>query len=307
MGNPCDGILLIDKNEGEASFEAVRKVRKILGTTKVGHAGTLDPFATGLVILLLGQGTRLFPYLMPQEKVYRATVRLGIETDTFDATGRVIRTMPLPDLDHAYIQEKARGFIGEIEQTPPIFSAVKHRGKRAYEYARRGIWIDLKKRRVNIRSLVVVCVDLPCVTMDVVCSSGTYLRSLAADLGRRLGTGGHLKVLRRLSIGRFRVSDALDLKHTENGSSFHRMKGRIISLRDSLGHMREIEVDAPMARKMRNGYQPSLWELDLSAGFRGGYAKVVQGDELVAIVKVKRPEEESGRAVKLMSVFGSSQ
>ncbi len=131
MRNPCDGIILIDKNGGETSFGVVKNIRKILNVKKACHAGTLDPFATGLLVVLLGQGTKLSSYLMSGEKTYCGTIRLGVETDTQDPTGQVIQTRPVPDIKPEDIKEKARGFIGEIEQVPPIFSAVRYEGKRA--------------------------------------------------------------------------------------------------------------------------------------------------------------------------------
>ncbi|MDY7037605.1 MAG: tRNA pseudouridine(55) synthase TruB, partial [Thermodesulfobacteriota bacterium] len=214
MGNNHDGILLIDKNEGETSFDIVKRIRQNSMVKKAGHAGTLDPFATGLLIVLLGQGTKLTPYFMESEKIYRAIMRLGIETDTQDPTGQVLHSRPVPDFTQGYIKEKAKNFIGEIEQTPPAFSALNYKGKRAYEFARKGIRIDLEKRRVKIHSIEIISINLPDITMEIRCSKGTYIRTLAADMGKRLGPGAHLKALTRLAIGSFRVEDALDSMDT---------------------------------------------------------------------------------------------
>ena len=197
MGNPREGIILVDKGEGETSFDVVKKIKKALGIKKVGHAGTLDPFATGLLIVLVGQGTKLAPYLMSGKKTYRGTLRLGVETDTQDPTGHTVSTRPVPEISLEEIRRHALGFTGEIEQVPPAFSAVRHQGKRAYEFARKGIAIDLKKRRVRIHSLEVLGVALPEITFQVVCSGGTYVRTLAADLGKQMGPGAHLRELRR--------------------------------------------------------------------------------------------------------------
>lgn len=306
MVNPCDGILLIDKNEGETSFDVVKQIRRILKIKKIGHAGTLDPFATGLLIILLGQGTKLSPYLMAGDKIYRATMRLGLETDTKDLTGRVVRERPVPEFESEYIKEKALEFVGEIEQVPPIFSAVNYRGRRAYEYARKGIKIDLEKRRVKIHSLEIISVDLPDVTMEVSCSSGTYIRSLASGLGKELSSGAHLKSLRRLSSGPFRVKDALNINKIERRSTDHLFQEKIIPLREALPHMKEVEVDDGTARKIRSGHQPEWGEVAIGSDLPEideDYVKFVKGMELVAIVKVYKSFEDEKRRFKMMRAF----
>ena len=289
MGNRDDGIVLIDKEEGQSSFAEVKKVRRILTVKKVGHAGTLDPFATGLLVVLVGQGTKLAPYLMAGEKEYRATIRLGVETDTMDPTGRIMETWPVPALDPEIIREKAHGFIGDIEQVPPIYSAVKCQGRRAYDLAREGIKVELKKRRVTIHRLEILSVDLPDVSMVVACSRGTYIRSLASDLGKALGTGAHLRSLRRLSSGSFTVKEALRLKEIGSLSPDAVLRQKVVPLRDALPQVGEAEVDSLTARMIRNGYQPSWKELqpesDLPESFEGDM-KAVMGSDLVALLRV---------------------
>lgn len=306
MGDPYDAILLIDKSEGETSFDAVRKVRRILKAKKAGHAGTLDPFATGLLILLLGQGTKLSSYLMSAEKDYRATMRLGIETDTQDLTGSVTERRPVTRLDAETIRAAAVGFVGEIEQVPPIYSAVKLKGKRAYEFARKGISVELKKRRVKILSLEIVSVELPDVTMDVTCSSGTYIRSLAADLGTKLGTGAHLRALRRLRSGPFSVNEAIDLKHIGSKGSEDILLRRLIPLRGALPHLKEVAVDDLTAKNVRNGHQPQgvISQIE-QVGPRGGdeHIKLVNQNCLVAIVQVRQSLDPDKRTMKLLRVF----
>ncbi|UCF56926.1 MAG: tRNA pseudouridine(55) synthase TruB [Deltaproteobacteria bacterium] len=306
MGNPYDGIILIDKDEGKTSFDVVKKVRRLLRVKKAGHAGTLDPFATGLLIVLLGQGTKLSPYLTVEYKVYQATMRLGVETDTQDLTGRVVKTSSVPEFELESIRRIALGLVGEIEQVPPLFSAINYKGKRAYELAREGIKIDLQKRKVRVHSLQIASVDLPDVTVKVTCSSGTYVRSLAADLGKRLGPGAHLKSLRRLASGPFKVEDALNLEEMEALSRDHIFQEKIVPLCEALPHMMEAQVDDPMAQRIRNGYQPE-WE-GVSAGadppnFFEGYMKLAKGGELVAIVKVRYLSGDDGRRLKIMRVF----
>ena len=305
MGNSYDGIILIDKGEGETSFEVVKNVRRILKIKKAGHAGTLDPFATGLLVVLLNQGTKLSPYIMSGEKKYRATIRLGIETETGDPTGCVTRTMSVPELQREYIKEKSQGFIGEIEQVPPIFSAVRHKGKRAYELARKGIKIDLEKRRVKIRCLEIISVDLPDVTIEVQCSSGTYMRSLAVDLGKQIGPGAHLKTLRRISSGSFTAEDAFNVKRAGIGLQRDILLDKIIPLREALPHMKETNVDNGMAKKIRNGYQPEWEEVVTRADLPvfEGHMKLVNEMELVAITKAHQLPDHNKRRLKILRVF----
>ncbi len=306
MTYQTDGILLIDKNEGESSHDVVRKVKSALKIRKVGHAGTLDPFATGLLIILLGRGTKLSHYIMSENKVYLATMRLGIETDTLDPTGRIVRESAVPDLSPEYIREKAEGFIGDIEQTPPVYSAVKYKGTRAYKLARRGQEVVLKKRTVLIYSLRILSVDLPDVTLEVKCSSGTYIRSLAADLGEKLGPGGHLRYLRRLSCGSFAVQNALSSKEIFAENSSRLLRDKVIPLRAALPDMREIMVENAIAEKVRHGYQPALEGLadglDL-AGCEGTHLKLVSNSELVAVIKVNKCRRGGHDRLDIARVF----
>ena len=283
MGELCDGVLIVDKEEGETSFSVVRKVKKLLKVSKVGHAGTLDPFATGLLLVLVGQGTKLSPYLMAGDKTYLGTLTLGTETDTLDRTGRVTAMKPVPKLDPELIRERARAFVGETEQTPPAFSALKVQGKRAYSLARKGLPVSLEKRRVRIMELAVLSLDLPDVTFRVVCSSGTYVRTLAADLGMELGVGAHLKALRRTAIGPYGVEDAL--RSGDMGASAEAVKKRIIPLRHALPHFTEVEVDERTAFQVRKGYQPGWEELGKKAPFPQEEVKLVSGTDLVALVR----------------------
>jgi tRNA pseudouridine55 synthase len=304
MGSSSDGIILIDKEEGMTSFDVVKAIRRLLKVKKVGHAGTLDPFATGLLILLLGQGTKLSNYLMTGNKVYQATMRLGVETDTQDLTGCVVKRCLVPEFDLEFIRKVAHRFVGEIEQVPPPFSAVNYRGKRAYELARRGIKMDLQKRSVKVHSLAITSIDLPDVSMEVTCSGGTYVRSLAADLGRELGPGAHLKSLRRYRSGPFSVKDALSIKDVEHLSRDRIVPRSIIPLHEALPDMNEARVEGSLAQRIRNGHQPGYDEVPMAglpSSFRG-YMKLVEGEGLVAIAKV-HPFLENKASLKIMRVF----
>jgi tRNA pseudouridine55 synthase len=310
MRHKIDGILLIDKTEGETSHDVVKKVKSALGLkgSKVGHAGTLDPFATGLLITLLGQGTKLSRFIMSEEKVYLGTMRLGVETDTLDCTGSVVRTGIVPELGIEQIREKSRKFVGEIEQSPPVYSAVRYKGTRAYKLARRGLKMELKKRNVTVYSLNIRSVDLPDVTMEVRCSSGTYIRSLASDLGKDLGPGGHLTSLRRLASGTFKSEDAMSSGELliKDRERFSALRDRVIPLRAALPDMQEIKVGDLLAKKVRHGYQPVLedfageWSM---TGFDDGNVKLVRDEELVAIMKANKSEGVDHGKIRIERVF----
>jgi len=306
MEHPTDGILLVDKAEGETSFDVVRRARGVFQTRKVGHAGTLDPFATGLLVILLGQGTKLSSFLMSQKKTYQGTLKLGVETDTLDGTGRTMEARPIPELEREEVLEKCRKFVGEIEQTPPRYSALRWKGQRAYKLARRGVDFALPKRKVTIESLEVVSMNLPHITIRTCCSAGTYVRSLASDIGRSLGTGAHMVSLRRLASGSFLSEDALASDRLKRGLSPVGLKGRVLPLNRSLPGMRKWDVDATMARRIRQGYQPAWTELAsgpciLNGG--DGYVKIVSDEELVAVMSIKMKGAQGGPGTKLMRVF----
>ena len=296
-------MLLVDKEAGESSFGCVRKVRRILGVRKAGHAGTLDPFATGLLVVLLGQGTKLSPFLMTGRKRYRATLRLGSETDTLDLTGKVVRERPVGSLHPEEIREKAGAFLGVLDQVPPSFSAVKHEGRRAYDLARRGIRVELKERKITIYQLDVLSVDLPDVTLDVECSGGTYVRSLAADLGEALGTGAHLRALRRLASGSFSLEQAVSVGDPARDGADTELRKRVIPLKEALPDLREQDLDEETSRGVRNGYQPKLRELAATVGPGEGPVRLVRGPELVALAEVVEDPEGPEKRLRLLRVF----
>lgn len=211
------GVFLVDKPAGPTSFRIVQQVRRALQIKKVGHTGTLDPFATGLLILCVGRpATRLIPQLMDGDKVYEAELKLGVETDTLDREGRVLVERPVPPLDMMTVDNCLDLFRGEQMQAPPAFSAVKHEGKPLYEYARRGVTIEKPARPVLISELTCIQLGEDTMGIRVRCSKGTYIRTLAADIGRELGCGAHLTALRRLDNGPFSVMAALPGKVLED-------------------------------------------------------------------------------------------
>ena len=294
------GILLIDKPEGVTSFEVVRRARKALGIRKIGHLGTLDPMATGLLPLCLLEATKLVPYLMPEPKVYRARVRLGVATDTQDATGTVVarcEALPAP----SQIYQVAAAFVGEVTQVPPMYSALHWQGERAYCLARRGESVDLPPRTVTVYELTVDEVGIPEFTMTVKCSQGTYVRTLAKDMGDALRCGAHLAALRRLAVGAFRVEEALDLAAlAELGRE--ELEPRIIPLAQCLPGMRPVEVGLAEARRLRQG-QLLVRPAD---DFKDGEQVQVLADAtLVAVAQVRNLTPQTVLAP--VRVFGISE
>jgi tRNA pseudouridine55 synthase len=203
------GILPVNKPAGKTSFDVVRYVRRATGELRVGHAGTLDPAATGVLLVLLGQATRIAEYLMELPKVYRATVRLGVETTTYDAEGEVVATAPV-DVSQERLREALLGFVGAIMQVPPAHSAVKIDGERAYNRARRGESPVMKARPTRIDRIELLRFAPPDAEIEVECGRGTYIRSLAHDLGQQLACGAHLASLERTRVGPFTVEACAD-------------------------------------------------------------------------------------------------
>jgi tRNA pseudouridine55 synthase len=276
------GILLIDKPEGVTSFEVVRRARKALGIRKIGHLGTLDPMATGLLPLCLLEATKLVPYLMPEPKVYRARVRLGVATDTQDAYGAVVarcETLPAP----VQIYQAAAAFMGKVTQIPPMYSALHCQGERAYRRARRGEAVELAPRTVTIYELTVDEVAIPEFTMTVKCSQGTYVRTLAKDLGDALGCGAHLSALRRLAVGALRVEEAMTLAAlAELGRE--ELARRIIPISRCLPGMRPVAVGLAEARQLRQGQLLVRPADDFTDGEQ---VQVLADAELVAVAQVR--------------------
>lgn len=203
------GVLVIDKGRGATSFDVVAIVRRRLGVRRIGHAGTLDPDATGVLPILVGEATKITPYLVDQDKEYLATVRFGLTTDTNDVSGRVLSQTPVDDLVLSRLEDACRAFVGHIKQVPPMYSAVHHQGRRLYELARAGIEVERAPREITIRSIAIEQVDGPRATLRVICGKGTYIRVLAADLGAALGYGGAVESLVRCRVGPFDLQDAV--------------------------------------------------------------------------------------------------
>lgn len=298
MNNNISGLLLIDKPAGPTSFEVVRQIRRALKVRKAGHLGTLDPFATGLLPLALGAATRLVPFLEDLDKTYLATVELGKETDTQDSTGQVVADKPVA-VSEAEVRAAAARFVGVIEQVPPLYSALRHQGRRLYELARRGIEVEVRPRKVTIYRLEVREIRLPRVVLEVTCSKGTYMRTLAHDLGRALGSGGHLAALRRLAVGPFRVEAALPLAEATQNPALAR--ARLIPLADCLPFLPALQVDPQEARRLAQGQAVAV---PPPAEGQNGRVRVLSEGRLLAVAEWRR--EPRGLMLTPVRVFPRS-
>ncbi len=205
------GILLLDKPQGHTSNQALERAKRFLGMRKAGHTGSLDPIASGLLPICFGEATKISAFLLGSDKRYLVTVRLGAVTATGDAEGEVRGRWPVPVLDPIMIEHALSLFRGEIEQIPPMYSALKHQGQRLYDLARQGIEVDRPPRRVTIHSLKLLDFGSDFLRLEIFCSKGTFIRTLAEDIGKALGTGGYVENLRRTQVGDFLVEDAITL------------------------------------------------------------------------------------------------
>lgn len=247
------GILNVDKPAGMTSHDVVARVRRMTGQRKVGHAGTLDPIATGVLLLCLGQATRVAEYLMAGRKQYRAVVRLGVSTDTYDAEGTTTHSVASFHVSRDQVIRALAAFQGVIQQVPPPYSAIRHKGQRLYELARRGIAVQAPPRTVEIDMIELVAWEPPHLTFDVTCSPGTYVRSLAHDLGQTLGIGAHLSALTRLASGKWRVEDAItpdELQtQVEVGDWIHLLHPLEAALQD----FERVDLSVRLVQQVRHG------------------------------------------------------
>lgn len=251
--NPVPGgILLLDKPVGITSNAALGRAKRIVGIRKAGHTGTLDPMASGLLVLCFGEATKVSGFLLDADKTYEAEVRLGVETDSEDAEGEVIAEHDVPDLDEAMIEKVLEGFRGTIEQVPPMHSALKHKGRRLYELARRGEQVERPPRRVTIHRLELVSLDRKSLRLSVTCSKGTYIRALARDIGRDIGCGAHLSSLRRTASAPFEIGNAITLQALEELDQ-KSARARLLPPDQALQHLPEVRLDEHQAGRIRQG------------------------------------------------------
>ncbi|MGB0409328.1 MAG: tRNA pseudouridine(55) synthase TruB [Opitutales bacterium] len=228
-----EGILLVDKPQGITSHDVVSKLRRVFHIKKIGHAGTLDPMATGLLLMLIGKATKVSQYLMSMDKEYTGTVRLGQTTDSQDADGEIVDERPVPELTEERVRKEMKGFLGDQYQTPPMYSAKKVNGQALYKLARQGKTVEREPRVINISKFEMIRFAPAEIDFVVACSKGTYVRTIAHDFGERLGCGGHLTALRRTGVGKFRIekADTIEAIEAMSPSSLRR---KLIPIRQAV-------------------------------------------------------------------------
>jgi tRNA pseudouridine55 synthase len=276
------GVLLLDKPEGVTSAGVIRALKPRLGRTKVGHLGTLDPFASGLLPLCLGEATKVARYLLAEHKAYDGTIRLGTATDTLDREGTTVETQAVPALDPSALDALAAQFVGRQKQVPPMFSALKRGGVPLYKLARKGIEVAREARDVEVTRFTLTLAASDRVDFSVACSKGTYVRVLAADVGRALGTVAHLERLRRTRVGRFGVEEAISLAAIEAMPAAATLP--LLDVRRALAEYRSFEAAEDLLSRLRQGRQdvlatfpaPAADETALVLDPLGGVAAVIE-------------------------------
>jgi tRNA pseudouridine55 synthase len=249
------GVIVVDKPVGLTSHDVVQIIRRGTGIRRAGHTGTLDPRASGVLVVLIGPAVRLSEYVSAADKRYQATIRLGTSTDTYDAEGTVVRTTPTDSITEETFSDLLKNYEGEIEQVPPPYSAVKVKGKKAYERARSGEEVELKARKIHVYNLDLLEWSPPEAVLDVYCSSGTYVRSLANDLGEDLGTGAYLIGLRRTKSGRFTLRDAVPLRQLQDAFLTGEWYQYLIPAAEALGDWPGIELTSEQVELVRHGHR----------------------------------------------------
>jgi tRNA pseudouridine55 synthase len=284
MGLVMNGILLVDKPAGISSAEAVRRVKARVKPARVGHLGTLDPFATGLLPIMIGEATKLAPFIDGGDKEYAGLIRLGVETDTLDRDGAEVHRADVPAISEEKLAQVTAQFTGAIEQVPPVYSAIKRAGVPLYRLARRGDEVaPPDKRSVEIKRLSLIREAVDAIRFVATCSPGTYARSLARDIGVALGTVAHLDELRRTRNGAFSIADAMPLASILETLDSGASPLRVINLRDALVGLAEVVVDTAAERRLRNGDSRAL---DSQVPGGGPLFKVVsERGDLIAVAR----------------------
>jgi tRNA pseudouridine55 synthase len=277
--------MVVDKPVGLTSHDVVQIIRRGTGIRRAGHTGTLDPRASGVLVILIGPAVRLSEYVSASDKRYQATIRLGVSTDTYDAEGTytetITPTVPVKDISEEQFESALQQFVGEIQQVPPPYSAVKVQGRKAYELAREGEEVDLEARTINVYSLELLEWSPPEAVVDVFCSSGTYVRSLANDLGKALGCGAHLIGLRRTKSGRFTLRDAVPLRRLQEAFTAGNWYEYLIPAAEALGDWPMVELDADQVELVRHGHRVQATPED-----KGWARGVSEAGDLVALMEV---------------------
>ena len=289
MKRGIDGLLIVDKPEGITSLDVVREIKHRLGVKKAGHIGTLDPFATGVLPIVINEGTKLVPFLREGPKEYEVTLQLGEETNTDDWTGKVVMSKPWEGVQPEKVEALIHSFLGKIRQTPPMFSAIKMQGKPLYRWARKGIEVERKEREVEIYNIQMQGIELPLIRFKVSCSKGTYIRTLGRDIGTKIGCGAHLLRLRRVRSGPFTLEQAISWQKLKDLSEPDAFYPWLISLEAALPSLPEVIGDEQLVKKVRFGKEMMVQDLSpktLPAFEKGQWLKMSSPQEgLVAILK----------------------
>jgi tRNA pseudouridine55 synthase len=286
LKNVVSGVLVVDKPVGMTSHDVVQVIRRGTGIRRAGHTGTLDPRASGVLVILVGPAVRLSEYVSASDKRYQATIRLGSTTDTYDSEGTITSTADVGDITEEEFDDILQKFVGEMEQVPPPYSAVKVKGRKAYEMARKGEEVDLEPRIINVYSLEILEWAPPEAVIDVYCSSGTYVRSLANDLGKEIGVGAHLVGLRRTKSGRFTLRDAVPLRRLQEAFDAGDWYRFLIPAAEALADWPVVELDADQVELIRHGHR-----IPASTNEMGWARGVSMQGDLVALLEV---DDESG-------------
>jgi tRNA pseudouridine55 synthase len=293
-------LFVIDKPSGLTSHDVVDRVRHVLRMRRVGHAGTLDPSATGVLLIMTGYATRLAQFLVETEKEYAGQMVLGVATDTQDADGKVIATGDIAGIDRTQVESACAAFRGDIEQIPPMMSAVKRNGERLYVLARKGIAVEREPRPVRVERFEIMSFAPPLVGFEVVCSKGTYVRTLVADVGERLGSGAHVSELRRTRVGRFHSGTAIPLAEFERATGNVETLG--YSLFEAVQHFTSLHLNGSEADRISEGGGIEVESARLESPSE--YLRLTpDGQRLLAIAAMERGEDGAAVTVRPIRVF----
>jgi tRNA pseudouridine55 synthase len=279
------GFLVVNKEVGVSSHKVVENIRRILGQREVGHTGTLDPNASGVLLVVLGKALKAVQFLPDYGKEYLAKVELGRTTDTYDVTGKTLKRGKL-NLNQEEIKKILYSFLEQRVQKPPLYSAIKHKGKRLYQYALKGEKVELKERRINIKNLEFVDLSLPYLVFKATVSSGTYIRSLAFDLGEKLGCGATLVALERTAIGPYQIENGLTISQTKKEEENKQLEDRMISVEKALRHLPGIRVRQSFSEKIADGPELKPQDIESIENEFASNTTVVLKDYLKKIIAV---------------------
>ena len=285
-----NGVLIVDKPGDITSARVVARVKALLNAGKVGHAGTLDPFATGVLVCCINDATKLARFLLHGNKKYEAVLQLGVETDTQDFTGNIISTCDKIEFSDRQLRTAFKKFEGDVKQLPPVYSALKHKGVPLYKLARKGKPVQKPARHIFISSINILETDLPVIRFEVSCSAGTYIRTLCSDIGKVLGCGGCLKELRRIESSGFTIKESLTLPELERLALSNKLSDRIISMSDTLQNMPEHIADKALTDKIIHGNTITMLDgIGKHAENKDAFIKILDTDkDLIAVLNFKK-------------------